>query len=180
MRIHVGSKNQTKLQAVRDAVLLYPKLFVLPEISGVDVSVELFGHPKNLEETVAGAVERARSAFGNCDYSFGLEGGLMAVPYSKSGFMETGACAIYDGKQIYLGLSPAFEWPKKVTKMILDGKADASQAFKRLGFTTHEKLGAVKGGIIGVLTNERMARENFMEYSIMMAVIQIEKAEFFG
>lgn len=179
MKIHVGSKNQTKVQAVKDAVALYPKLFPNPEIIGIDVNVELFGHPKSIKETVEGAVERAKNAFSDCDYSFGIEGGLMEVPYTKTGFMETGACAIYDGKNVYLGLGPAYEWPTKVTEMILSGKADASQAFKQRGYTHHEKLGAVEGGIIGYLTDGRLTREEFTKYSIIMALIHLERPEFF-
>ncbi|MGI8420584.1 MAG: DUF84 family protein [Candidatus Levyibacteriota bacterium] len=180
MMIHVGSKNQTKVQAVKDAVALYPNLFSNPQITGIDVQVALFGHPKNIQETVAGSVERAKNAFTDCDYSFGIEGGLMKVPYTKTGFMEVGACAIYDGKGVHIGLGPAYEWPTEVTKMIISGNADASQAFNQLGYTTHEKLGAMPGGIIGFLTEKRMSREDFTKYSIIMALIQIEKPEFFA
>lgn len=179
MKIHIGSKNKTKIQAVRDAVALYPKLFPKPEIIGIDIEVELFGHPKSISKTVEGAVERAKKAFSDCDYSFGIEGGLMEVPYTKTGFMEVGACAIYDGKNIHLGLGPAYEWPKEVTKLIVSGKADASLAFKQLGYTHHEKLGAVEGGIIGFLTEGRLTREDFTKYSIIMALIHLEKLEFF-
>lgn len=179
MKINVGSKNITKVTAVRDAITLYPNLFKDAEVEGVDVKVELFGHPKNLKETIEGAVERAKQAFINCNYSFGLEGGLMEVPFSKSGFMEVGACAIYDGKNFSLGLSPAFEWPKEVTKLIISGKADASQAFYQLGLTHHEKLGAVEGGIIGFLTEGKLTREDFTKYSIIMALVHLEKPELY-
>lgn len=179
MRINVGSKNKTKVKAVEDAINLYPGLFPKPETIGVNVNVPLFGHPKNLKETVQGAITRAKEAFIDCDYSFGLEGGLMEVPFSATGFMEVGVCAIYDGKKIYLGLAPAFEWPKKVTDLILSNKADASQAFKKLGLTHHEKLGAVKGGIIGFLTNSKLTREDFTKYSIIMALVHLEKPEFY-
>jgi len=179
MKINVGSKNQTKIQAVRDALRLYPKLFPNPEIIGMDITVPLFGHPKSLDETVQGAIKRAKEASVDCEYSFGLEGGLMEVPSSKTGFMEVGACAIFDGKNIYLGLSPAFEWPKKVTELIVNGKADASQAFKQLGLTEHEKLGAVKGGVINILTQGRLTREDFTKYSIIMALILLEKPEYY-
>src|SRR3989344_3452838 len=140
MRINVGSKNQTKVQAVEEAVALYPNLFSNPEVTGVDIELELYGHPKNIKETVEGAIERAKKAFIDCDYSFGLEGGLMEMPFTKTGYMETGVCAIYDGKNFHLGLAPSFEWPKQVTELIANGKADASQAFKQLGLTTEEKL----------------------------------------
>lgn len=179
MKIHVGSKNQTKVQAVKDAVALYPRLFPNPEIIGIDVSVELFGHPKSIKETVEGAVQRAKNAFKDCDYSFGIEGGLIEVPFTKTGFMEVGACAIFDGTDVCIGLGPAYEWPIEVTKMIVSGKADASQAFNKLGYTHHEKLGAQPGGIIGFLTDGRLTREDFTKYSIIMALIQLEKPEYF-
>ena len=179
MKIHIGSKNPTKIQAVKDALVLYPYLFPKPEFFGVDIDVELFGHPKSLEETVEGAIDRAKKAFQNCDFSFGLEGGLMAVPHTNSGYMEVGACAIYDGKEMYLGLSPAFEWPKNVTDLIIQNKADASQALKQVGFTNHEKLGAVKGGAIGRLTDYKMTREDFTKYSIMMALVRLDKKEIY-
>lgn len=180
MIIHVGSENETKIQAVREALALYPTLFPTPKIFGVDVHVPVFGHPKNTKETVEGAIMRAKKAFTeDSDYSFGLEGGLMEVPYTNTGFMEVNVCAIYDGKRIFLGLSPAFEWPVSVTKLIVKGKTDASHAFKELGLTDHEKLGAVKGGIVGPLTGGRCTREEFMKSSIVMALIQLDKPEFF-
>lgn len=174
MNIAVGSKNETKIQAVQDALALYPDVFRHPNVVGVDANVEEFGHPTSIQKTVAGAIRRAKAVFKDCDFSFGLEGGLLKVPQSRSGYMETSACAIYDGKEIFLGLAPAFEWPKRVTDLIVRGEADASQAFKQLGLTQKEKLGAEKGGISGVLTKGRLTREVFMKHSIMMALIQIE------
>ncbi len=174
MKINVGSQNKTKIVAVKAAVALYPNLFKNARVEGVAIEIEEFGHPKNIKETVAGAIERAKKAYFNCDYSIGLEGGLIEVPFSKTGFMEVGACAIYDGKDYSFGLSPAFEWPKKVTEMIISGEADASQAFKRLNLTEHEKLGAIEGGIAGFLSKGRLTREEFMKQSIIMALIQLE------
>lgn len=179
MVIHIGSKNKTKIQAVHDAVALYQNLFPNPEIVGIDISVEQFGHPKSLQETIEGAMTRAQKAYDKCDISIGLEGGLIEVPYTKSGFMEIGACAIYDGNNFHLGLSPAFEWPTEVTKLILSGKADASKAFKLLGYTKYEKLGAIEGGAVGVLTTGRLTREDFTKYSIIMALIQLERSAYY-
>lgn len=179
MKINVGSKNKLKLEAVKDTLRLYPKLFLRPKVEGIEVSVPEFGHPKNIKETIKGAVTRAEKAFEDCDYSFGIEGGLIEVPLSKSGFMETNVCAIFDGKKVYLGLGPSFEWPPKVTKLITLGKADASRAFKQLGYTQHEKLGAVEGGITGFLTNGRLTREDFIKYSIIMALIRLENSQIY-
>ena len=174
MKITVGSKNQTKLAAVKEAIALYPALFPDARVEGVDITIPEFGHPKSIEETMRGAQERAKAAFRDCDYSFGLEGGLIKVPGSRTGFMETNFCVIYDGKQFYYGLGPSFEWPKKVTEVILSGKGDASAAFKQLGLTSHEKQGAVAGGNLGALTKGRVPREEQVKQSIMMALIQLE------
>lgn len=180
MKINVGSKNKTKIQAVNSAIKLYPNLFVNAEVMGIEVQVEEFGHPKSIKETVEGAMKRAKKAFSDCDYSFGLEGGLIEVPYTKTGYMEVGACAIYDGTNIHLGLSPAFEWPLKVNEMVISGEADASQAFYKLGLTKHKKLGAVDGGIIGHLTGQKLTREDFTKYSIIMALVQLERPELYN
>lgn len=179
MKINVGSKNKTKIQSVKDAVALYPKLFPDAEVVGVEVKVEEFGHPKNIQETVSGAIVRAKEAFKDCDYSFGIESGMLEVADAKSGRLETVACVVYDGKNTYVGLGPSFEWPKEVTNIILQGGADASRAFKDLGLTHHEKLGAEDGGLIGWLTEQRMPREDHTKYGIIMALIQLEKPELY-
>lgn len=179
MHLNVGSKNEGKISAVTQAVILYPALFPNPVVTGVEVKVDLFGHPKSITDTVNGAVNRAKNAFIDCEYSFGIEGGLMAVPYTLTGFMEVGACAIYDGTDIYIGLSPAFEFPKKVTEMILLGQADASLAFKKLRLTMEEKIGATGGGIISFLTNQKVTREDLTKFSIMMALARLENPEMY-
>lgn len=179
MKINVGSKNITKVQSVRDAVALYASIFPNAEVVGVEVNVELYGHPKTLEETVEGAKQRAIEAFKNCDYSFGLEGGLMKAPETQSGFAEVSACIIYDGTRFFPGYSSFFEWPPAVTQFILEGKGDASQAFKKLGYTEHDKLGNQPGGIIGYLTKQRTTREQFMLESIKMAMIHLEFPELY-
>lgn len=63
--------------------------------------------------------------------------------------------------------------------MNVKGEADASQAFKKLEYTSHEKLGNESGGIVGFLTNKRITREDYTKYSIIMALIQLEKAELY-
>lgn len=177
MKIGVGSKNKTKIDAVTDILRNYP-MFKGAEIIGVDVEVEQFGHPKNLEETVAGAINRAKKAYISHDYGFGIESGLMAVPQTKSGYMELAACAIYDGKQIHLGLSPAYEWPKKVLDKILKEGMDGSQAMKATGLTQQEKLGEHEG-FVGVFTKGRSNRTEFNKAAVTMALIHLENPEHF-
>ena len=177
MKIGVGSKNKTKVNAVAELLRKYP-MFDGTEVFGVDVHIEQFGHPKSLEETVAGAVDRAKQAHKGNDYGFGIESGLMKVPQTKSGYMEVAVCAIFDGTQIHLGLSPAFEWPKKVIDAILNKGLDGSQAMKEAGFTQHEKLGEHEG-FVGVFTKGRSNRTEYNKAAIVMALIHLENPEHF-
>src|SRR3989344_5500252 len=176
MKVGVGSKNKTKINAVAELLPNYP-MFSGAQVSGVEVNIEQFGHPKNLEETVAGAINRARKAFVGNEYGFGIEGGLMAVPQTKSGYMEVAVCAIYDGKQIHLGLSQACEWPKKAIHAILHEGLDGSQAMKKVGLTEHEKLGEHEG-IVGIFTKGRTNRTEFNKTAIVMALIHLENPEY--
>lgn len=179
MKIGVGSTNQVKIDAVTNAVAMYPEIFPEAEVVAIDVSVETFGHPKGIEEITKGAVERAQKSYVGNSYGFGLESGLVTVPHSKSGFLEIQICAIYDGNTIHIGSAPGFEWPPRVAKLIATGKADGSQAFKMAGFTENEKQGAVKGGVIGMLTKGRMPREAQSLHSIVMAMIQLENRDMY-
>src|SRR3989344_2913227 len=176
MKIGVGSKNKTKVDAIADLLKDYP-MFNGAEVISVDVKIDQFGHPKSLEETVAGAVNRAKQAYVNNDYGFGIESGLMAVPQTKSGYMEIACCAIYDGKQIHMGLSQACEWPKKAIHAILHEGLDGSQAMKKVGLTEHEKLGEHEG-IVGIFTKGRTNRTEFNKTAIVMALIHLENPEY--
>ena len=177
MKIGMGSKNKTKIDALRTLLKHYP-LFKGAKVVGVDVEIEEFGHPKNLEETVEGAMERALQAYEGYDYGFGIEGGLMEVPHTKTGYMEVAVCAIYDGRKIHLGLGPALEWPTKVVDAILNKGLDGSQAMKAAGYTTQEKFGEEEG-LVGVLTKGKMNRTDFNRYAIMMALTHLENPEYF-
>jgi inosine/xanthosine triphosphatase len=177
MKLKVGSNNKTKIQAVEEAIKGC-EIFMGAKVIPVSVEVEEYGHPKNLKSIVDGAIDRAKQAFQNCKYSFGIEGGLMEVPKSKTGFMEVAVCAIYDGKNLHLGLSPAYEWPKKVTDGIVNKGLDGSQALREAGITDHEKIGTEKGGV-HILTHGTMDRTEYNKLSVVMALIHLENPEHF-
>jgi len=178
MRVTVGSANKTKVDAVRAAMKEYEQ-FADAEVVALPVQIDEFGHPKNLEDVVAGAMDRAKQAFQECQYSVGIEGGLMTVPQTKTGFMEVAVCAIYDGAQYYLGLSPACEWPKAALHGILHKGLDGSQALRDAGFTDHPKLGT-DNGLIAMLTNGRMDRTAYNKIAVQMALIQLLHPDYYA
>ena len=172
MKIIVASKNPVKVDAVREVISQY-QFLADAEISSVAVTSGVSEQPKSLDEIVRGAVNRAKHAFQYCDYSFGIESGLMEVPYTKTGLMDACACVIYDGKQTHIGLSCAFECPPDVIKAVLREGCDLDSAFLKTGLTSNPKIGK-SDGAIGLLTKGRMTRKEYTKQAIMMALVQVE------
>lgn len=177
MKINIGSKNPQKIDALKEILMGYPD-FLNAQVVSKNISSGVSHQPKSLEETVDGAMKRAKNSFDGCDYSVGLESGLMKVPETKTGYMDVTACAIYDGKNFHLGLSSAFEYPIKVTKYVLEKDAELSDAFRDLGFTKKQKIGEEEG-IISVLTNGRLNRKEYTKQAIMTALIHLENKKLY-
>ncbi len=177
MKITVASANEVKVNAVKD---LLPEYIILngAEVASVKVSSNVSEQPKSLTETVSGAVNRAKAAFNGCDLSFGIESGLVVVPYTKTGMMDLCACVIYDGKELHIGLSSAFECPPKVMKLVHSEGLDLNEAFHRTGLTNNPKIGNADGAV-GLLTNGRVDRTDYTKQAITMAMIHLENAEFY-
>lgn len=177
MKVGVGSKNSTKVDAVVQILRDYI-MFEGAEVEGVEVKIEQFGHPKTLAETVAGAIDRAKQACVGRDYGFGIESGLMEVPQTKSGYMEVAVCAIFDGRQVHMGLSQAYEWPRQVLDGILNKGLDGSQAMKAAGITELDKLGEYEG-FVGLFTEGRTNRTEYNKGAILMALMHLEHPDHF-
>lgn len=177
MNINVASKNPVKVEAVKEVLVGYSDLANY-KVIGIETNPGVSEQPKSLEETIQGAINRAKFVFNDCIYSFGIESGLMTVPQTKTGNMDFCACAIYDGKNCHLGLSCAFEFPTKVTQMIHEQGIDANEAFYRCGLTQHRKIGSSEGAI-GMLTKGRMSRKDYTKQAVQMALIHLENKELY-
>ena len=178
MRINIGSQNPVKVDAIRETLREYT-IFAGAEINPTQVYSNVSEQPKSLEETIKGAINRAKSAFEQgANLGIGVESGLMTVPYTKTGYMDFCACAIYDGNQAHLGLSSAFEFPKEVTRIILEQDVDANEAAYRANLTGEKKIGS-SDGIIGIITKNRVTRKDYTQQAIRMALIHLENPELY-
>jgi inosine/xanthosine triphosphatase len=165
-RILVGSLNTNKIDAVREVFADY-------EVKGVAFKSGVREQPMNLDEIIAGAIIRARSIFADCEYSVGIEDGISQVPGTKSGYMNFCACAIFDGKKIFLGLGPAFEYPFECTRRVVNEGITISEAF--IPLTDKPDIG-YEEGIIGWLTRGRISRKDYTKHAVEMAKIQIDNS----
>ncbi len=171
MRIHIGTENQAKIDAVQEALRLYPQ-FALADVLPVRVDSGVSSQPTSMEETIQGACARAQKAFANCSLSVGIESGFMSVPAASSGYMEFTACAIFNGKDVHLGFSPAFECPPEVTSLVIEKKMELTEAVNQLGLVQDRFLGQ-KEGYIGLLTKSRVTRKDYTKQAVLMALIHV-------
>lgn len=177
-KIIVGSTNPVKIEAVRETLSDY-KDFKQYEVVGIKTDSEVSEQPKSLAEILRGAINRSKSCFdNNCIYGFGIESGLMEVPYTKTGYMDICASVIYDGNNHYSGLSSAFECPLDVIKKVNEEGLDLNESFHRLCLTNNPRIGLSEGAI-GLLTNGRVTRKDYTKQAIQMALIQLENKELY-
>ena len=177
-KIIVGSTNQVKVQALEETLQLYPCMHPY-KIHAHEVASQVSDQPLSLEETVQGAINRAKSSFKDCDFSVGIESGLLKVPYTVTGYMCITVCVIYDGQQCHVGLSSAFECPPKITSLMVDKGLDMNQAFYQIGLTKDQKLGSSVGAI-SILTDGRIDRISRTKEAIVMALIKLERQDLFS
>ena len=176
--INIGTKNQIKVDALRETVAGYGFL-AKAKVFMRDVPSAVSPQPKTLEETIMGAKQRAKSAFPESDLSFGIEDGLMQVDESLTGYMNVCVCAIYDAENYYLGFSSAFEYPRKIIGLIFREGLDVDQAFYELNFTKNKQIGAAEGAV-NVLTRGRWRRSDTIKQSIITALIVLENKELYA
>jgi inosine/xanthosine triphosphatase len=185
MKINIGTKNNIKIEALRETIAGYDFL-AGAVVEGIECGSAVSDQPKSLEETVRGAKNRAQSAFNDCrealsaakgDLSAGIEDGLMLVPGSLTGFMNLCVCALYDGKRYYLGTSAGFEYPPAAIDLVKKGK-DVNQAFHELGLTNDPEVGSSEGAI-GILTKNRWRRKDTVKQSIIAALIQLDNKDIY-
>jgi inosine/xanthosine triphosphatase len=174
MNIRVGSTNKVKVEAVRELLQEYSHL-KHASVEGFKADSDVSDQPKTLDETIQGAMNRARHSFNGCDYSIGLESGLMVVPHTKSGYLDVCVCAIYDGNEFHLGLSSAWEFPdKKVMEIIINEGLDMSQAINKAGMTNNPNIGS-EAGAIGLLTKGKVDRKEYTKQALRMALIHLDQ-----
>ncbi|MEK9184531.1 MAG: DUF84 family protein [Patescibacteria group bacterium] len=173
MKVTVGSTNPAKVEAVREILQDYPHLKDA-EVVGVEADSGVGDQPKTLADVITGSINRAKAAYTDATYSIGLESGLMEVPFTKSGYMDVCACAIFDGTEHHLGLSSGWEFPdKEINRLILEEGLDMSQAINKVGLTADPAIGAGQGAI-GILTKGRLDRKAYTKEALRTALIHID------
>jgi inosine/xanthosine triphosphatase len=168
MRVHVGSSNPVKRDAVRR---VFARVFYLTadELTVELVSVESSVPPQPRGDEVArGAVARARAALKEADYGVGIEAGLIRH-YSLDVYFDVQFCAVVDRSgRVTLGQGPGFLYPPRVLKAALQDGKTVGEAMEAL--TGIDQIGH-KMGAIGFLSQGLLDRTRLTEQAVLMALI---------
>lgn len=163
MIIAVGSTNPSKLEAARTL-----SRFGEFTYQGVSVPSGIADQPRSREETLAGAVNRARNALQAvpcASYGIGLEGGIEDDGNRMRLF---GFCAIVDREgAVGEGMTGMLPLPGRVRELVLSGMelGDAiNTLFSRSDTRLHE-------GTVGMLTDGHLKRAEFFGQAVLFAYL---------
>lgn len=164
MKIIIGSKNPAKINAVKNS---FSDEF---QFISIDVSSGVNDQPFSDDETIKGAVNRARKALneGQGDIGIGLEGG---VQETSQGLLlcNWGALASRNLKPIIAG-GARFLLPEEIAVRLRNGEElgpvmDDYAKMQNVG--KHE-------GAVGVFTNGQISRVDMFTHVMKMLVGQYE------
>lgn len=174
-RVHVGSTNGPKLDAVRGALAPYlPAL----DVAGVPVASGVPDQPVGFDEIVAGARNRARAAMagGGCDLAVGLEDGLVEIPAAGRHAMNVGCAAVTDGKRVALGFSAGFAYPPACADEAVARRAPIGELFDALWARARGESSATPSalglGNVGRLSAGVLPRAEYARHAVVCAFVQ--------
>lgn len=161
--ITVGSKNYAKVEAVK-------QIFSNSEVSGVSVPSYVSEQPFSDEETMKGALNRARNAFkqGNSGVGIGLEGGVLEM---EDGIFLCNWGALVDQHGFQTVASGAkIKVPLEIESELKKGR--------ELGpimdeFAQKQNVRQLEGAI-GILTNGLVNRKEMFEHIVRLLKGQYE------
>ncbi|WP_462411281.1 DUF84 family protein [Neobacillus sp. Marseille-QA0830] len=163
MKIVIGSKNPTKIAAVKRSFTGYEAEFV-----SLDVSSGVSNQPFSDEETIRGAINRAKASLseGNGDIGVGLEGG---VQETSQGLLlcNWGALVTNGGQPIVAG-GARFLLPKEVAERLREGEELGTV----MDDYAKKKNVSKQEGAVGIFTNGMVNRADMFTHVMALLVGQ--------
>jgi inosine/xanthosine triphosphatase len=166
----VGTQNPVKVKAV--VHVAEKVLRGKSEVVQVEVESGVPSQPVGLEQTVKGAVNRARQAVSSvqgAEFGIGIEAGLVKVPEALTGYFDIQFAAVADRNgRVTIGCGSGFEYPPIVVNEVLANGKEVGEVMESL--TGIEKIGE-RMGAIGFLSHAELDRRKLTEQAILMAFI---------
>ncbi|MEH7106358.1 MULTISPECIES: DUF84 family protein [Bacillaceae] len=163
MKIIIGSKNPAKISAVKNS-------FQDAEVLALDIPSGVNDQPFSDEETIQGAINRAKGALesGQGDLGIGLEGGVQETP---NGLMicNWGALVTRHGEPIIAG-GARFSLPEEIAIRLRAGEELGPVMENYANKKNVRKL----EGAVGIFTNGMINRSEMFTHVMKLLVGQWE------
>lgn len=166
MKIAVGSSNPSKVEAVRT-------IFNKDELVTLNVDSGVSEQPFSDEETIEGAVNRAKNCLNESDaeFSIGLEGGVVDTKHGM--FVCNWGALVTRKNEVFIAGGARVLLPESIAKRLRAGE--------ELGpvmddFTQSHNI-RIKEGAIGIFTNNRVTRAEMFLHIVRMLAGQYEYKE---
>lgn len=149
-KIYLGSKNPIKLLAVKDVFNEY-------EVIACNADSLIGSQPKTIEETIAGAYNRAK-ALKEDGLRIGLEAGVTIIN-NKCYLINFGA--LIDGEEVFYAGGTFIPLPDEIKDMLFLENVELKDAMEKfIGIKDINK----KEGTIGYLTNDMVCRYDIFNH----------------
>ncbi|MDE0886685.1 MAG: inosine/xanthosine triphosphatase [Myxococcota bacterium] len=181
--VRVGTRNPTKLEAVRLALGAYAEGF---ELIGHSVDSGVPEQPVGFAEVVQGARQRAARAWsqGPCQLAVGIEDGLVELAELGGMALNVGAAVVSNGEREGLGFSSLFAYPEACSTPALADRRPIGDAFDALWRAAKEDRDQEPSGRsignIGKLTLGVMPRSEYARHAVLCALIHFLHPELYS
>jgi inosine/xanthosine triphosphatase len=184
--VMLGTKNGAKIRGVQaafadlQAVLQAPAL-TATETWTCEVESGVSDEPWGFPSTIQGAQNRAQAAYavfisrraatlaGQVVLGIGVESGFIEVAPATFTLYNFDVCALFDGQYYYLGISPGFEYPRRLVHNIFLHRQPFQEARQYITTTADiERYSGIVGELAGGLTD----RPEMTRLSTRLALIR--------
>lgn len=190
-RIMLGTRNMAKIRGAQAAFADLRQVLTVPALSAIDswtcqvdsgVSEEPWGFPT----TIQGAQNRAQAAYEmlmrtspsariqETALGIGIESGFIEVSASTFTLYNFDVCALFDGKRFHLGISPGFEYPRRLVRNIFLHRQPFQEARQ---YMTSAADVEQQAGIVGVLAGGLIDRPEMSRLALRLALIRYLRRE---
>jgi len=175
MKVAIGTKNPAKISAVEQAFKkVWPDIQF--EFIGVEVISRVSDQPMTDEESIKGAINRAKAALEEeqADFGVGLEGGLQRI---GTQWFDCGWIVILDKKEhLGIGSSIKMEVPPKMMKYIDEG----IELGKVVDIVFNVKNAKHSNGHFGLMTANAITRVEGYRDGVISALVPFINPDVFG
>jgi inosine/xanthosine triphosphatase len=185
-RLMLGTKNEAKISGVHAAFAELQAVLPVADLSRPEtwtcqVDSGVSDAPWGFPTTVQGAQNRAQVAYTKLREAhaattaeqilmgIGVESGFIEVTPTAFTLYNFDVCALFDGRHYYLGISPGFEYPRRLVHNIFLHRQPFQVA--RQYITTAADI-EQHAGIVGVLASGYTDRADMTRLATRLALIR--------